>query len=54
MVLALADKGWRQALKDDAGLRAGLNICNGHVTHPQVAEALGKKYMPAITQLAEL
>ena len=54
VVLALADKGWRQALKDDAGLRAGLNICNGHVTHPQVAEALGKKYMPAITQLAEL
>jgi alanine dehydrogenase len=54
VVLALADKGWRDALKDDAGLRAGLNICNGHVTHPRVAEALGKKYMPAITQLAEV
>ena len=50
-VLALADKGWKEALKDDAGLRAGLNICNGNVTHPQVADALGKKYLPAITQL---
>ena len=50
-VLALADKGWKEALKDDAGLRAGLNICNGNVTHPQVADALAKKYLPAITQL---
>jgi alanine dehydrogenase len=50
-VLLLADKGWKEALKDDAGLRAGLNICAGNVTHPQVAEALGKKYLPAITQL---
>ena len=50
-VLAIADKGWKDALKDDAGLRAGLNICNGNVTHPQVADALGKKYLPAITQL---
>ena len=50
-VLALADKGWKDALKDDAGLRAGLNVCNGHVTHPIVADALGKKYLPAITQL---
>ena len=50
-VLALADKGWKDALKDDAGLRAGLNVCKGNVTHPQVAEALGKPYLPAITQL---
>lgn len=50
-VLALADKGWKDALKDDAGLRAGLNVCNGQITHPTVADALGKKYLPAITQL---
>ena len=50
-VLALADKGWKQALKDDVHLRAGLNVCAGLVTHPQVAEALGKKYVPAITLL---
>ena len=42
VILALADKGLEGCLKDDAGLRAGLNICNGHVTHPKVADALGK------------
>ena len=51
-ILTLADKGWKDALKDDAGLRAGLNVCNGQVTHPQVAASLGHKYLPAITQLA--
>jgi alanine dehydrogenase len=39
--LALADKGWRKALSDDAHLRAGLNIAAGKVTHPAVAQALG-------------
>lgn len=40
-VLALADKGWRQALQDDPHLRDGLNVCAGRVTHRGVAEALG-------------
>jgi alanine dehydrogenase len=40
-VLALADKGWQQALRDDPHMRAGLNICAGHVTCAEVAEALG-------------
>jgi alanine dehydrogenase len=40
-VLALADKGWRQALRDDPHLRAGLNVCLGRVTHAAVALALG-------------
>src|SRR5579872_2628473 len=39
-VLALAQKGWRRALVEDAHLRAGLNIFRGHVTHPAVAAAL--------------
>ena len=39
--LALANKGWRKALVDDAHLRAGLNIAAGKVTHAAVAEALG-------------
>lgn len=39
--LALADKGWRQALADDAHLAMGLNVQNGRVTHPAVAHALG-------------
>jgi alanine dehydrogenase len=40
-VLALADRGWRQALLDDPDLRNGLNICRGEVTHPAVARDLG-------------
>lgn len=40
-LLALADKGWRQALAEDAYLRQGLNIHDGAVTHPAVASALG-------------
>lgn len=40
-VLALADKGWRQAMRDDPHLRAGLNTDRGVVTNPQVAAALG-------------
>jgi len=40
-VLALADKGWRQALADDVHLRHGLNVHAGRVTHPAVALDLG-------------
>ena len=39
--LALANRGWRQALVDDPHLRNGLNICRGEVTHPAVARDLG-------------
>jgi alanine dehydrogenase len=39
-VLALADRGWRDALSQDSHLRAGLNICRGRVTHPAVARDL--------------
>ncbi|MDK9702643.1 MAG: alanine dehydrogenase [Sulfuritalea sp.] len=41
---ALAGKGWRQALRDDPGLAAGLNVCAGQITHRAVAEALGKSF----------
>lgn len=44
-VLALAGKGWQQALRDDAGLALGLNVHEGNITHPAVAEALGKNYV---------
>lgn len=40
-VLALADKGWRQAVTDDANLRAGLATHDGTLTSPPVGEALG-------------
>ena len=39
--LALAGKGWRRALVDDAHLRAGLNVHAGRITHPAVARDLG-------------
>jgi alanine dehydrogenase len=51
-VLALADKGWRRALVEDAHLRAGLNIFRGHVTHPAVAAALGFDCLTADQALA--
>lgn len=40
-VLALADKGVRQALADDRHLLAGLNVARGKVTYKAVAEAHG-------------
>jgi alanine dehydrogenase len=40
-VLALADKGYRKALLDDAQFREGLNVHHGAVTYQAVAEALG-------------
>lgn len=46
-VLALAGKGWRRALGDDAHLRHGLNVCQGKVTFEAVAHALGYDYLPA-------
>jgi alanine dehydrogenase len=43
--VALANKGWRQALRDDRPLALGLNTHAGHVTYGPVAEAHG---MPAV------
>lgn len=40
-VLALANKGWKAALRADEHLRAGLNVCEGRLTHPSVAASLG-------------
>ncbi|RCK69502.1 alanine dehydrogenase [Desertihabitans brevis] len=39
--VALADKGWRQALRDDAALAKGLNTTAGTVTNAPVAAAHG-------------
>jgi alanine dehydrogenase len=45
--LALADKGWRDALAQDAHLREGLNVCEGKVTCEPVAQAHGLAYASA-------
>ncbi|MFZ5558971.1 MAG: alanine dehydrogenase [Pseudomonadota bacterium] len=44
-VLAIADKGWQRALRDDPHLANGLNVCDGKVTHAGVAQALGLDYV---------
>ena len=48
--VALADKGWRQACKDDAALRAGLNVVEGKITFKPVADLFGMPY----TDVAEV
>jgi len=45
-VLALADKGWRRAMAEDAHLRNGLNVLDGGITCQAVAEALKLPYAP--------
>ncbi|PMR66860.1 alanine dehydrogenase [Halomonas heilongjiangensis] len=40
-VMALADKGWQQALADDPHFAAGLNVHDGRITYAAVAEAFG-------------
>ena len=45
--LAIANKGWEVALRNDPHLAEGLNVWNGHVTYKAVAEDLGYEYMSA-------
>src|SRR5450830_611405 len=45
--VALADKGWQQALRDDPHLKQGLNVCQGKVTYQAVAQALSYDWVPA-------
>ena len=42
-MVALANKGWVQACKDDKALARGINTCDGKVYFKGVAEALGYK-----------
>jgi alanine dehydrogenase len=50
-VLALADKGISRALREDAGLRSGLNLRDGKVICRAVADALGLPYAAAADAL---
>jgi alanine dehydrogenase len=45
-VLALADHGVREAVRRDAGLRCGVNVAAGQVTHPAVAQGVGADHVP--------
>ncbi len=44
--VALANKGWRQALRDDAALALGLNVQGGQITYSAVADAFGLEHVP--------
>jgi len=50
--LALANKGYKQALLDDEHLLNGLNVYKGAYTHEAVARALEEDYVPAEQALA--
>jgi alanine dehydrogenase len=45
-VLALAEHGARGAATADPGLRFGVNVAGGQVTHPAVAEGVGLPFTP--------
>jgi alanine dehydrogenase len=45
-VLALADHGVAEAARRDPGLRLGINVAGGRVTHPAVAESVEIPYTP--------
>ena len=47
-VLELADKGWKEACKEDKTLYPGLNIIEGQIVYPAVAEAFGLPCSPAV------
>lgn len=44
--IALADHGVDEAIRRDPGLRPGVNVAAGKVTHPAVAEGVGMEYVP--------
>jgi len=50
--VALANKGYKQALADDAHLLNGLNVCHGNITYEAVARDLGYDYLAAAKALA--
>jgi alanine dehydrogenase len=44
--LTLANKGWKAACREDRALALGLNVIDGEVVYPGVADAFGFEYKP--------
>jgi alanine dehydrogenase len=44
--IAIADHGIAEAIRRDPGLRPGVNVAAGQVTHAAVAEGVGMDYVP--------
>ncbi len=49
--IALANKGWKKALKEDPELLLGLNIADGTIVYKDVAEAFGMEWESVETVL---
>jgi alanine dehydrogenase len=49
--IAIADDGLAGAMKRIPGLRPGVNVAAGKVTHAAVAEGVGMDYVPVETAL---
>jgi len=50
--LAIADKGWKKAVADDAALAKGVNVLDGKIVYKEVAEAHGMDYVSLESMLA--
>ncbi|MDX6615014.1 MAG: alanine dehydrogenase [Solirubrobacterales bacterium] len=50
--LALANLGVSEAVRRNPGLRPGVNVAGGRVTHPAVAEGVGAEHVPVEEALA--
>jgi alanine dehydrogenase len=44
--LRIADMGWKEACRRDAGLAEGVNVVEGKITFKAVAEAFDLEYTP--------
>lgn len=51
-ILHIAEKGWKEALRDDPHLRNGLNVIDGKLTCQPVAKAQNLDYISADSALA--
>jgi alanine dehydrogenase len=51
--LQLANKGWRQALRDNPALAKGLNVHDGRITYGAVADAFGMEFQDPAEVLSE-
>jgi alanine dehydrogenase len=50
--IELADHGVAGAIRRDPGLRLGVNVSGGHVTHPAVAESIATECTPVEDAIA--
>jgi len=44
--VAIANQGWKQVAKNDAGIREGFNVVEGAVCYKGVADAFGMDFVP--------